>query len=80
MIFEREKYYKYIQNIETTIKIAYIVIMLISVIIGIAAGVAPLLITIPVGILISWLYTINAKIKVQEMRWKFDVYNKIMEK
>ena len=80
MIFEREKYYKYIQNIETTIKIAYIVIMLISVIIGIATGIITLLITIPVGILISWLYTINAKIKVQEMRWKFDVYNKIMEK
>lgn len=80
MIFEKEKYYKYIQNIETTIKVAYIVIMIISVLIGIAAGGAPLIITIPLGMLISWSYTIGAKIKVQEMRWKFDIYNKMMEK
>lgn len=79
MIFEKEKYYKYIQNIETTIKVAYIVIMIISVLIGIATGGAPLLITIPIGILISWCYTINAKIKVQEMRWKFDIYDRIMK-
>lgn len=80
MIFEKEKYYKYIQNIETTIKVAYIVIMIISVLIGITAGGAPLIITIPLGMLISWSYTIGAKIKVQEMRWKFDIYNKMMEK
>ena len=80
MIFEKEKYYKYIQNIETTIKVAYIVIMIISVLIGIAAGGAPLIITIPLGMLISWSYTIGAKIKVQEMKWKFDIYNKMMEK
>ena len=79
MIFEKEKYYKYIQNIETTIKIAYIIIMLISVLLGIAAGIAPLIITIPIGLLVSWVYTIGAKIKVQEMRWKFDIYNKIMK-
>ena len=80
MIFEKEKYYKYIQNIETTIKVAYIVIMIISVLIGIAAGGAPLIITIPLGMLISWSYTIGAKIKVQEMRWKFEIDNKMMEK
>lgn len=80
MIFEKEKYYKYIQNIETTIKVAYIVIMIMSVLIGIAAGGAPLIITIPLGMLISWSYTIGAKIKVQEMKWKFDIYNKMMEK
>lgn len=78
MIFEKEKYYKYIQNIETTIKVAYIIIMVISVILGIAAGGAPLLITIPIGMLISWCYTIGAKIKVQEMKWKFDLYNKMI--
>ena len=80
MIFEKEKYYKYIQNIETTIKVAYIVIMIISVLIGIAAGGAPLIITIPLGMLISWSYTIGAKIKVQEMRWNLDIYNKMREK
>ena len=79
MIFEKEKYYKYIQNIETTIKVAYIVIMIISVLIGIATGGATLLITIPIGMLISWCYTINATTKVQEMRWKFDVYDRIMK-
>ena len=80
MIFEKEKYYKYIQQLETYQTIVYIIIMIIAVIIGIAGGGIALILTIPIGLLISWIYLIATRIKVQEMKWKFDIYNKIMEK
>lgn len=80
MIFEKEKYYKYIQQLETYQTIVYVIIMIIAVIIGIAGGGIALILTIPIGLFISWIYLIATRIKVQEMKWKFDVYNKIMEK
>ena len=80
MIFEKEKYYKYIQQLETYQTIVYVLIMIISVITGIAGGFVALIITIPIGLLISWIYLIATRIKIQEMKWKFDIYNKIIEK
>ena len=80
MIFEKEKYYKYIQQLETYQTIVYVLIMIISVIIGIAGRFIALIITIPIGLLISWIYLIARRIKIQEMKWKFDIYNKIIEK
>ena len=80
MIFEKEKYYKYIRQLETYQTAMYIIIMIISVIIGIATGFTTLIVTIPIGLLLSWIYLIATRIKIQEMKWKFDIYNKIMEK
>lgn len=80
MIFEREKYYNYINKLERSITIAYGIIMLFAIIIGIATGIATLIITIPLGMIISASYTFGAKIKVQEMKWKFDIYEKIAKK
>lgn len=80
MIFEREKYYNYINKLERSIKIAYGIIMLFAIIIGIATGIATLIITIPLGMIISASYTFGAKVKVQEMKWKFDIYEKIAKK
>lgn len=80
MIFEREKYYDYINKLERSITIAYGIIMLFAIIIGIATGIATLIITIPLGMIISASYTFGAKVKVQEMKWKFDIYEKIAKK
>ena len=80
MIFEKEKYYKYIQQLEKYQTIVYIIIMIIAVIVGIITGGATLIITIPLGMLISWFYLISVRVKIQEMKWKFDIYNKIIEK
>lgn len=77
MIFEREKYYKLMKDLENGINIIYIIIMFFSVIIGIAAGVVTLIITIPLGLLIAYFMTFATKIKVQEMKWKIDVHNKL---
>ena len=79
MIFEKEKYYKYIQQLERYQSIVYAIVMIIAVITGIAGGGIALIITIPVGMLISWFYLIATRIKIQEMKWKFDIYNKLME-
>lgn len=79
MIFEKEKYYKYIQQLERYQSIVYAIIMIIAVITGIAGGGIALIITIPVGMLISWFYLIATRVKIQEMKWKFDIYNKLME-
>lgn len=79
MIFEKEKYYKYIQQLERYQTIVYVIIMIISVITGIAGGGIALIITIPIGMLISWFYLIATRVKIQEMKWKFDIYNKLME-
>ena len=79
MIFEKEKYYKYIQQLERYQSIVYAIVMIIAVIIGIAGGGIALIITIPVGMLISWFYLIATRVKIQEMKWKFDIYNKLME-
>ena len=79
MIFEKEKYYKYIQQLERYQSIVYAIVMIIAVITGIAGGGIALIITIPVGMLISWFYLIATRVKIQEMKWKFDIYNKLMK-
>ena len=79
MIFEKEKYYKYIQQLERYQTIVYVIIMIIAIITGIATGFITLLITIPVGMFISWIYLITTRVKIQEMKWKFDIYNKLLE-
>lgn len=80
MIYERDKYYKYINQLEKYQNAIYIIVIIISILIGLATGGVGLIITVPVGLYLAWLYTIGMKIKIQEMKWKFDIYNKIMER
>ena len=81
MIFEKEKYYKYIQQLETFQKIIYIIIMILAVLIGIATKkFFGIIISILIGMFISWYLLIKIRKEIQEMKWKFDIYNKIMEK
>jgi predicted PurR-regulated permease PerM len=76
MIFERDKYYSYIQSLEKSVTIYYVVIMIFAVLLGIATGLVTLIITIPLGMFISWIMTFATKVKIQEMKWKIDMYDK----
>ena len=79
MLFEKNKYYKYIQQLEKYQTVVYVIIMLVAIIIGLATGVLTLIITIPLGMLIAWCNLIATRIRIQEMKWKFDIYAKITE-
>ena len=78
MLFEKEKYYKYINILEKNITIAYITITILTAIIGTATlqGVGFIL-GVLLGLLISGNYTLMAKIKVQTMKWEIDIHDKI---
>ena len=76
-MFEKEKYYKLIKDLEKIVTIIYVLILIFSVIIGLIGGGVSLIITIPIGLLVAFLYTITMKIKIQEMRWQMDIYDKI---
>ena len=58
MLFEKEKYYKYIQQLETYQTTVYIIIMIIAVLLGIVGGGIALLGTIP-GRIISIVVNIK---------------------
>lgn len=78
MLFEKEKYYKYIGTIENMITAYYFIIIGIFVLIGILSkSFIGFLICILIGVLMSTIATLNAKIKVQEMKWKMDIYEKV---
>lgn len=78
MLFEKEKYYKYIGTIENMITAYYFIIIGIFLLIGIASkNFISCIIFVLIGILISTIATLNAKIKVQEMKWKIDIYEKV---
>lgn len=77
MMFEKEKYYKLIKDLEKMVTIAYVLILIFSVLIGLINGGTLLIITIPIGLLLAFLYTFAMKTKIQEMRWQMDIYDKI---
>lgn len=81
MMFEKEKYYKYIKTLERNISIIYILITLLTAVLGIviAKGIG-LILGIAIGILVSNNYTLMAKIKIQKMKWEIDVHQLIREK
>lgn len=75
MLFEKDKYYKYIKELETIINFSYVIYITIFSIIGLILfkGIG-LIIGILVGILLAKAYTLNTKIKVQRMKWEIDIY------
>lgn len=78
MLFEKEKYYKYIKDLENVINFAYVIFILLFGIIGLAMGKAiGLIIGILIGILLAGSYTLNTKIKIQKMKWEIDIYDKV---
>lgn len=78
-MFDTQQYYKYINTLENTNKIAYIIIIIIGIIIGIATGGITLLITIPISILIANVYTFKTKIQIEKMKWEIEIYSNIKD-
>ena len=80
MIFDKEKYYNYILKLEKRIDYYYILIIAITTIIGaFTYKIKGIIIGLIIGILIGNYITLKIKIKIQEMRMKLDLYNKIKE-
>ena len=80
MIFDKEKYYNYILKLEKRIDYYYLLIIAITTIIGaFIYKIKGIIIALILGILIGNYVTLKIKIKIQEMRMKLDLYNKIKE-
>lgn len=80
MLFEKDTYYKYIRTLESMNTLAYIIIVGLGVIIGLATGILTLIISLPISILLANMYTFATKMKIQKMKWEMDVYDKIVRK
>lgn len=77
MLFEKEKYYKYIGTLENMINFSYAIFIIIGFIIGMAGQFIGALMGAGIGFLLAKVYTLNAKIRIQEMKWKMDLYQRI---
>ena len=81
MFFEKDKYYKYIGTLEKIVDFYYVILAIIGAIAGLLIyKFVGLIIGIFLGLLIARLYTLKTKIKIQNMRWKIDVYESITKK
>ena len=80
-MFEKEKEYQYIQYLEKNIIFVYVVVMLLFTLMfaTLFKGLG-LIIGLVLGYFIAKNYTISTKIKIQEMKWRIDIHNKIMHK
>lgn len=75
MIFEKDKYYKYIGTLEKIVNAIYIIYIFIGAVFGAAIGkVKGMSIGILITLLLATLHTITIKIKIQEMKWKMDIH------
>lgn len=80
-MFEKDKEYEYIKYLEKSIIFVYIVVIsMITIIFTAMLQLIGLVIGLVLGYFISKAYTISAKIKIQEMKWRIDIHNKIMYK
>lgn len=85
MLFDKSKYYKYIKDIKFEIGLIYsiysILFFLISSIIGgYFNSILIAILVFALGICCASLHTKSLEIKVQEMYYRIDIYEKIMNK
>lgn len=80
-MFEKEKEYEYIKYLEKNIMFVYIVVILLFTLMfaAIFKGLG-FIIGLILGYFVAKNYTINTKIKIQELKWRIDIYNRIMSK
>lgn len=78
MLFEKDKYYKYIKELENIVNFSYAIYAIIFGILGaiIGKGIG-LILGIIIGMLLARAYTLNTKIKIQKMKWEIDIHQKI---
>ena len=80
-MFEKEKYYNYIQVLEGIIIAQYIIILTIGLIAGtMTKNVIYMLLFYFISYLIVIITTIKMKIKIQKMKLDIDIYNYITKK
>lgn len=75
MLFEKDKYYKYIGTLEKAINFYYLIYIALFAIIGliILKGIGFILGGL-VGFLLASAYTLKTKIQIQNMKWKMDMH------
>lgn len=78
MFFEKDKYYKYIGNLEKIVNFYYVIFIVIFAISGVMLlkGLGMIL-GILIGFLIASGYTLKTKILIQDMKWKLDMHELI---
>lgn len=80
-MFEKDKEYEYIQYLEKNIIFVYIITMLLlATLLAAMLKIIGLIIGLVLGYFLAKYYTISTKIKIQEMKWRIDIHNKIMNK
>ena len=80
-MFEKDKEYEYIQYLERNIIFVYVVtIILFTLMFSVLLKGLGIIIGLILGYFVAKNYTISNKIKIQEMKWRIDIHNKIMYK
>lgn len=75
MLFEKDKYYKYIGKLEKAINYYYIICIILFALIGLIIwNVIGLILGGLVGFLLAGAYTLKTKILIQNMKWKMDMH------
>ena len=73
-MFDENEYIKLINSLQNGVTLSYVIILILSVLIGIGTGGTTLIITIPIGLIIAYIFTFATKVKIQEMKWRIDMY------
>lgn len=81
MLFEKEKYYKYIKTLETFVNFYYVIFIILFAILGIAiAKGLGLILGGIIGFLFARMYTLKTKISIQKMKLQIDIHEEITKK
>lgn len=78
-MFEKNKEYEYIQYLEKNIIFVYVITMILFTLMfaALLKGLG-IIIGLILGYFVAKNYTISNKIKIQEMKWRIDIHNRIM--
>lgn len=77
MLFEKEKYYKYIGTLEKLVNFLYLIFIILGFLIGCLGKTKGAIIGGLIGFALASYYTLGVKIKIQEMKWKMDIHENI---
>ena len=80
-MFDKKTYYSYITILDTLTTVMFMLFIIACSLVGLfVLEIKGLIIGLVVSLITSFPVYIFSKIKVEEMKWKLDIYNKIHEK
>lgn len=82
MLFDKGAYYRKIKRMELVTNFCYVICAIAGAYISYCikhTGINVIIGTI-IGLIIAKIYSENTELKIEKMKWEFDIYNKIMEK